>query len=863
MSLLVAVSLAVAVAAAATGTGCGGGSAGGGSGPEAGNGEASAPEGGPSESGPEASAESGVDAQPEASAPCPTPTFSPDSGTVDPGTVTITDPGLPSNGVILYTTNGTNPIQGSLTYTGPIAITQTTTIRAAGFAPSCAESDVAVATYTAGGPPDAGSLASVTFSPTSQKADNDFPLTLTAAAGATICYSLDGSTPTCSGGACSGTSATYVAADQITIDGTVTDPSGSTQGQVTVTAIACAVGSANSPPKAQVYTLKVATPQITGLTNGNNAYAAAGVAGILAEATLDSVSPASPMVVHGVAGATPPTCSDPHVVAVGSKVIGTQVAQEYQAIGCKLGYADSDLAVFDYTFTLDAPGVTGGTFHYPPKLATGSTPGAAVVVDTANAGANDQLCITLDGSLPACGPGTALKGACATGGSTAALNANTVGNATSASTTVRVVACAPTGVLSSSDAKDTFTLQYEPLFVSTAAATPPTGAPGWDATKSLAITTSFSIPAAAGTNPYGPLEIFPTQNPGGGTTAGTCSKDDTQGGPTCTNSPAFTLPDFVCWAKDAAAVCPANPTGAAACDTTHGGGLAVTTAGAALPAVGDVLGGDSISVVGCQATGTPPYVFASSATTVAFSASGQALAPGVSAPTSTPYLSQATVTLTNNDPNKVTLCYTYANPPVQPTCTSGATSTCGGAGVQTAVLSAKGAAGSSLTLYPGPTATPGLVQIDNASLTAVVCNQSEGQSPGMAQSYAFRGAEPDFGTSQNGTDLDSTTTVTVGEVIYVSSTSNYDLSAGSSPFEIFIRTDGTSATCGDANAQVATLVVGESSAGPPPVLTNTWSNDSITVAKKPITISAVACGQLNGTTSYLQQASAVRTIKFN
>ncbi|HEY8091888.1 MAG TPA: hypothetical protein VIF09_28700, partial [Polyangiaceae bacterium] len=142
-------------------------------------------------------------------------------------------------------------------------------------------------------------------------------------------------------------------------------------------------------------------------------------------------------------------------------------------------------------------------------------------------------------------------------------------------------------------------------------------------------------------------------------------------------------------------------------------------------------------------------------------------------------------------------------------------------------------------------------------------NQAEGQSPSAAQTYAFRGAEPDFGTAQNGADLDSATTVTVGEVIYVSSTSNFDLSSGSSPFQIFIRTDGTAATCGDTNAQVATLVVGESSVGPPPVLTNTWSNDSITVAKKPITISAVACGQLNGTTSYLQQASAVRTIKFN
>jgi formylglycine-generating enzyme required for sulfatase activity len=76
-----------------------------------------------------------------------TPTFNPAGGTYEsPQTVTISSTTL---GVtIVYTTDGSDPISNSMTYTVPILISSTTTLKAKAFRTGFADSQTASATYT-------------------------------------------------------------------------------------------------------------------------------------------------------------------------------------------------------------------------------------------------------------------------------------------------------------------------------------------------------------------------------------------------------------------------------------------------------------------------------------------------------------------------------------------------------------------------------------------------------------------------------------------------------------------------------------------------------------------------------------------
>ena len=76
-----------------------------------------------------------------------TPTFSPAAGTYA-GSVTVTISDARRGATIHYTTDGSTPTTSSPVYTGPITLTQTTTIRAMATASGMANSAVASATYT-------------------------------------------------------------------------------------------------------------------------------------------------------------------------------------------------------------------------------------------------------------------------------------------------------------------------------------------------------------------------------------------------------------------------------------------------------------------------------------------------------------------------------------------------------------------------------------------------------------------------------------------------------------------------------------------------------------------------------------------
>jgi hypothetical protein len=97
-----------------------------------------------------------------------------------------------SGATIYYTTDGSTPTTGSTLYTGPVSITQSTTLRAMAAKSGLANSDVAGVTYTL-------QAAAPTFNPPGGGYLLPKNVSLSSASpGVTIYYTTDGSTPTTS-----------------------------------------------------------------------------------------------------------------------------------------------------------------------------------------------------------------------------------------------------------------------------------------------------------------------------------------------------------------------------------------------------------------------------------------------------------------------------------------------------------------------------------------------------------------------------------------------------------------------------------------------------------------------------------------
>ncbi len=181
-----------------------------------------------------------------------TPTFSPAPGTFTQSqlvTIATTTP----NASIRFTTDGTMPTTSSPVFAQPIPIGSPKTMCAVAIAPGFEASEVAVGFFTVlnkGGPP-----SPVSFSPASGTFDGGTSVTLSAPTSpSVICYSVDGSQPTCSvvpkvpsapctpapapsppppPPSCTGTASTYVAGTPISI---VSPPGG---GTVRLRAVVC------------------------------------------------------------------------------------------------------------------------------------------------------------------------------------------------------------------------------------------------------------------------------------------------------------------------------------------------------------------------------------------------------------------------------------------------------------------------------------------------------------------------------------------------------------------------------------------------------------------------------------------------
>lgn len=235
------------------------------------------------------------------------PAFSPSGGTYV-GSVTIALSTPTSGATIRYTTDGSTPTAASAAYSAPLVLSQTTTIRAITTAPGTLDSDVSSATYTV-------QVVTPTFSVTPGTFNQPQTVALsTATSGATIRYTIDGSTPTATSPAYSG---------PISVTRTTT-----------IRAMAMKPGMENSTVASATYTLQAATPT----------FDPPGGSYLLPQVV--SISSASPGVTiyYTTDGSTPTTSSTQYT---GSFLVGIGTTT-VRAIAVASGWSQSAIASATY-----------------------------------------------------------------------------------------------------------------------------------------------------------------------------------------------------------------------------------------------------------------------------------------------------------------------------------------------------------------------------------------------------------------------------------------------------------------------------------------------------------------------------------
>ena len=140
-----------------------------------------------------------------------TPAISPNGGTYTE-TASVTISCATSGATIHYTLDGTTPTTSSAVYTGAITLTQSATVKAIAVKSGCTNSEVASAAFTIKA---REVVATPAISPNGGTYTETASVTITCAtSGATIHYTLDGSTPTTS-------SAVYTGAITLTESATI------------------------------------------------------------------------------------------------------------------------------------------------------------------------------------------------------------------------------------------------------------------------------------------------------------------------------------------------------------------------------------------------------------------------------------------------------------------------------------------------------------------------------------------------------------------------------------------------------------------------------------------------------------------
>ncbi len=239
------------------------------------------------------------------------PVFGPAPGTYETAqSVTLTS--ATAGATIYYTTNGTVPTTSSTVYGAAIPVASTTTLNAIAVKAGLANSPVAAATYTI-----ASVVATPTFAPSAGSYAGAQSVAITVAtAGATIAYTIDGSTPT---------SASTVYSAPLTV-----------ATSLTVKAVAFKAGSTTSAVASAAYTIttQAAAPTFS---------PAAGTFSTAQSITLSSTTP-SAVIYYTLDGSTPTTSSPVYAATISIAATAT-----LKAIAVASGYTTSAVASAAYT----------------------------------------------------------------------------------------------------------------------------------------------------------------------------------------------------------------------------------------------------------------------------------------------------------------------------------------------------------------------------------------------------------------------------------------------------------------------------------------------------------------------------------
>jgi len=285
------------------------------------------------------------------------PSFSPAPGTyANPQNVSMFC--ATAGATIYYTTNGTTPTTASNKYTGPVAISTTTTLKAIATAPNLANSSMSSALYTI----QNSAAASPTFSPAPGTYASAQQVTISSTtSGASIYYTTDGSTPT---------TASNKYAGPVTITATTT-----------LKAIATATNLANSAVTTGVYTIQAATAASPTFSPAPGTYSSA------QQVTISSTT-AGATIYYTTDGSTPTAASNKYTAPVTISATTTLKAMTTAA-----NFANSTVTTGLYT--IQAATAARPSFSPAPGTYTGPI---NVSIFSTTAGAT--MYYTTDGTTP-------------------------------------------------------------------------------------------------------------------------------------------------------------------------------------------------------------------------------------------------------------------------------------------------------------------------------------------------------------------------------------------------------------------------------------------------------------------------------
>lgn len=289
-----------------------------------------------------------------------TPTFSPKSGTYS-SAQTVSILCSTTGATIRYTTNGTNPTSSNGTiYTGPVTVEVSLTLKAIAYRKNYANSYVGTATYVINLPPAGAPV----FSPGPGGYASPQTVQITSStSGASIRYTIDGSTPTTSSG--------ILYSDPVEI------------GQnATLKAIAYKSGLTNSGITSGLYTIQVATPAMSPepgtFTEARSVTLSCTTSGAIIKYSLDGTLPSQ---AYGT-------------VYIGSITLNAN--STLKAMAYKSGMIDSEVVSGTFSFSCAAP-------VFEPAAGVFST-ATSVTLSTATSGATIRY--TTDGTAPGASSGT-------------------------------------------------------------------------------------------------------------------------------------------------------------------------------------------------------------------------------------------------------------------------------------------------------------------------------------------------------------------------------------------------------------------------------------------------------------------------